>query len=162
MPGQHLPSCVTGQVFWFSVFLPVKVKWWYLTHRTVVKIELINIKHLAKFLIEADRSSPVSAQLNEPGPQSSSHCRVFDLLSNDVSWMWVGKTWEQNKRSGLSGAGSFSPKGRVRSWPWCWSQGSHATKGERGVESAVEMPWRQARPGQRGVTSEVPAPRKRR
>jgi len=94
-------------------------------------------------------------RLNKPSPKA--HHTVGYLTSCLI--VRVRKIWEENKRSELRGADCL-PKGESPELAMVLKSGLQATKGERGVESAVGLPWDQAWTGQREATSEVLAPRK--
>lgn len=94
-------------------------------------------------------------RLNKPSPKA--HHTVGYLTSCLI--VRVRKIWEENKRSELRGADCL-PKGESPELAMVLKSGLQATEGERGVESAVGLPWDQAWTGQREATSEVLAPRK--
>ena len=94
-------------------------------------------------------------RLNKPSPKA--HHTVGYLTSCLI--VRVRKIWEENTRSELRGADCL-PKGESPELAMVLKSGLQATKGERGVESAVGLPWDQAWTGQREATSEVLAPRK--
>ena len=79
----------------------------------------------ARGMVEAQGLIYSLHRLNKPSPKSPH--TVGYLTSCLIVRVW--KMWEENKRSELRGAGAVSPKGRVQSWPWCWSQGSRPPKG---------------------------------
>lgn len=94
-------------------------------------------------------------RLNKPSPKAP-HTVGYLTFCLIVR---VQKMWEETKRSELRGADCL-PKGESPELAMVLKSGLQATKGERGVESAVGLPWDQAWTGQREATSEVPAPRK--